>query len=46
MPSALIYFEEEEDKIIRKYSAEWNLSKIETVRKIISKFKGDEKDAV
>jgi len=43
MPSALIFMDDLENRIVEEMSKRWKLSKNETVRKIISEFKtGDE----
>jgi len=39
MPSANIYFDHYEDKKIRELSAKWNISKNETVKRIVKNFK-------
>jgi len=39
MPQAIIYLSEEEDKIIKEFSKKWELSKHETILKIIREFK-------
>jgi len=39
MPQALVYFDKEEDEKIKEYSLKWNLSKAETIKKIIMEFK-------
>lgn len=48
MPQALIYLEKKEDDVVKHFSEKWNLSKAETIKKIIMEFKvkGDEKNAV
>lgn len=38
MPQAIIYFGDEESAKIEKYSREWNLSKMETVKKMVREF--------
>lgn len=38
MPQAIIYFDKEEDDIVEKYAKMWELSKHETVKKIIKEF--------
>ena len=38
MPSAMIWFDEKENEVIKKYSKEWKISHQETVKKIIIEF--------
>ena len=38
MPQALIYLEKEEDEKVNKYSKLWNISKAETIKRIIMKY--------
>jgi len=44
MPQAIVYLEKEEDKIIKKYSKKWDISKIDTIKRIIRKFEEKEKE--
>jgi len=41
MPSAIIYFSAEEDNIIKEYSDKWNISKQDTVKRIVKQFEED-----
>jgi len=43
MPQANIYFTKEEDEIIEEFSKKWDLSKHETVKRLIRKMKGGKK---
>jgi len=38
MPTAQIYFDEEEDEKIRILAAKWNLSKQEAVKRILKQY--------
>jgi len=38
MPQANIFINQEEDKIVRKFSERWHLSKAETIKNIIKEF--------
>ena len=42
MPRANIYFDIKEDEIIKSNSDKWNLSKEETIKKMIREFGGKE----
>lgn len=39
MPQALIYLDEKEDRIIKKFSEKWKTSKAETIKRIIREVK-------
>jgi hypothetical protein len=39
MPNANIYFSEEEDEKIRRLAAKWGVSKQQTVKRIVLKYK-------
>lgn len=39
MPSANIYFDYHEDKKIRELAAKWDISKNETVKRMVKEFK-------
>jgi len=38
MPQAIISLNEKEDKVVNYFSQKWNLSKHETIKKIIREF--------
>jgi len=38
MPQAIIFLGEKEDKLVRKYSKEWDVSKHETILRMIREF--------
>jgi len=38
MPQAIVYTDEEEDKKVENFSKKWNLSKAETIKKMIREF--------
>ena len=38
MPQANIFIDEGEDTVVKKFSELWNLSKAETIKKIIMEF--------
>jgi len=38
MPQTIVFTDEKENKIIIKYSHEWNKSKAETIKEIIRRF--------
>jgi hypothetical protein len=44
MPQAIVYFDEEEENTIMKYSKLWNISKHETVKRIMREYGKDEGD--
>jgi len=44
MPSAIIYFEEKEDKNINKYSLKWGISKQDVVKRMVREFKEFEEE--
>jgi len=39
MPQAIIYTDQKENKIVETFSKKWKLSKTETIKMIIRKFK-------
>jgi len=39
MPQAIIYLGAEEDEMVKKYSEEWNISKHETILRMIREYK-------
>lgn len=41
MPQQIVYTDDEEDEIVNKFSKKWNISKAETIKKIIMEFKED-----
>ncbi len=43
MPSALVYFDEKEDRKIVVFSRKWELSKLDTVKKMVRDFKEGKK---
>lgn len=38
MPQQIVYTDEKEDKIVKKYKKSWKLSKADTIKKIIREF--------
>lgn len=44
MPSAIIYTDKEEDDKVETYSKKWELSKMETIKKMIREFEGEGED--
>jgi len=38
MPQAIIYLESDEDKKVVEFSKQWNISKAETIKRIIMEF--------
>lgn len=44
MPQQIVFTDEKEDEIVKNFSDKWELSKAETIKKIIKEFKED-KDA-
>jgi hypothetical protein len=44
MVQQIVYTDEREDKIVDKFSVRWNISKAETIKKMIRDFKEDVKD--
>lgn len=46
MPQAIIYFGDEESVKIEEFSKNWNLSKMETVKKMVREFKEVENESV
>ena len=44
MVQQIVYTNEKEDRIIEKHSKKWDLSKAETIKKIIRDFKEEEKE--
>jgi hypothetical protein len=39
MPQQIVYTDEAEDLIVKKFSEQWSLSKADTIKKIIREFK-------
>ena len=39
MPQALVFLDEEEDKKVKEKSYKWNISKQETIKRMIREFK-------
>jgi hypothetical protein len=39
MPQQIVYTDEKEDKKVMKYADKWNISKAETIKRMIIEFK-------
>jgi hypothetical protein len=38
MPQQIIYTDEKEDEVVKKFSKRWNISKAETIKRIIREY--------
>jgi len=46
VPQTIVYLDQKEDEVVKKLSKSWEISKAETIKRIIREFKEMRKDAL